>query len=36
MAEGDGGSAVPAGFKPPEVTVPASGPRPFRVEIDVR
>ena len=36
MAEGDGGSAVPAGFKPPEVTVPASGSRPFRVEIDVR
>lgn len=29
-------SAVPASFKPPEVTVPASGSRPVVVEIDVR
>jgi hypothetical protein len=36
MAEGDGGSAVPEGFKPPEITVPTGGSRPFRVEIDVR
>jgi hypothetical protein len=29
-------SAVPASFKPPEVTIPATGRRPVVVEIDVR
>jgi hypothetical protein len=29
-------SAVPASFKPPEVTIPGDGPRPVVVEIDVR
>lgn len=29
-------TAVPPSFKPPEVTVSAEGPRPARVEIDVR
>lgn len=29
-------TAVPPGFKPPEVTVSTEGPRPARVEIDVR
>lgn len=34
--EGDGGSVVPPGFKPPEVTVQASSFGPLRVDIDVR
>jgi hypothetical protein len=29
-------SAVPASFKPPEVTISEDGPRPVMVEIDVR
>jgi hypothetical protein len=29
-------SVVPEAFKPADVTVPSDGPRPFRVEIDVR
>jgi hypothetical protein len=29
-------SAVPAGFKPPEITIPTDGSRPVSVEIDVR
>ena len=36
-AAGEGGvSAVPPDFKVPEIEVPASGPAPCRVEIDVR
>jgi hypothetical protein len=29
-------SAVPAGFQPPEITIPTDGSRPVSVEIDVR
>lgn len=36
QGEGAGRSAVPAGFAGPVIDVPAGGPRPFRVEIDVR
>lgn len=35
-SEGDGGSAVPPNFKPPEIVVPASGSGSVRVDIDVR
>jgi hypothetical protein len=36
QGEGDGRSAVPGGFTPPVIEVPTGGPRPFKVEIDVR
>jgi hypothetical protein len=36
QGEGAGRSAVPVGFAPPAIEVPAGGPRPFKVEIDVR
>lgn len=36
QGEGAGRSAVPGGFAPPVIEVPAGGPRPFKVEIDVR
>ena len=35
-SEGDGGSAVPPNFKPPEIVVPASGSGSVRIDIDVR
>lgn len=36
QGEGSGRSAVPTGFTSPVIEVPAAGPTPCRVEIDVR